>query len=562
MKQETALSILKTGKNVFLTGQPGAGKTYTVNAYVSWLRSQGIEPAITASTGIAATHIGGMTLHSWSGLGVRKMLIERDLTQLKESSSVRRRVTKTNILIIDEVSMLEAQVLDNVNLICKTLRDNESAFGGLQVVVVGDFFQLPPVSRQGETIPKFAFASDAWAEANFTVCYLSQQFRHEDKSLSKILTNIREGDESLEVIYNKLAKHMLDDQSQIDSDEITSRLFSHNIDVDRLNEDLLKQIDDEERLFNMTGRGAPNALSSLKRSCLSPESLKLKIGARVMFTKNNYERGFINGMLGEVVSFEEIDGWPIVRLVNDEELTAYPDEWLVSDGSNTIARISQVPLRLAWAMTVHKSQGMTLDAAIVDLTSAFAYGQGYVALSRVKSFSGLKIVGLNKRALEIDPVVKIQDQFFKKLSLAVEANLVATSKVDTALLTQQFVAKCGATGKPKVKKAKQAKGSTYETTLTMLKENNFSVAKVAELRNITIGTVFGHIEELFIKEKISADQVMKMVPEELIRMVPKIISAFKELNTESLSPVYNYFNGQFSYDDLRMARLVKQVKQG
>jgi len=280
-----------------------------------------------------------------------------------------------------------------------------------------------------------------------------------------------------------------------------------------------------------------------------------------MFTKNNYERGFINGMLGEVVSFEENDGWPIVRLINDEELTAYPDEWLVSDGSNTIARISQVPLRLAWAMTVHKSQGMTLESAIVDLTSAFAYGQGYVALSRVKSFAGLKIVGLNKRALEIDPTVKLQDQFFKQLSKNIEADMVAIRKIDLAIMTQKFVDSCGATGKPKEKKVKKAKGSTYETTLLLLKENDFSVAKVAEIRNITIGTVFGHVEELYIKEKISADEVMKMVPEELLRLVPKIIAAFKELNTESLSPIYNYFNGQFSYDDLRLARLVKQVSR-
>lgn len=560
MKQETALTLLKTGINIFLTGQPGSGKTYTINEYVSWLRSQGVEPAITASTGIAATHIGGMTIHSWSGLGIKKMLIERDLNQLKESASVRRRVCKASILIIDEVSMLEARTLDNVNLICKTLRDDQRPFGGLQVIVVGDFFQLPPVNNSNQET-KFAFTGDAWQEANLTVCYLSQQFRHEDESLSKVLTSIRQTDKSVEEIFDKLKECLLDDQSQVEFDQLTSRLFSHNIDVDRLNSDLLKQIDDEERNFGMTGRGAPNALSNLKRSCLSPEELKLKIGARVMFTKNNYERGFINGMLGEVVAWDDEGGWPVVRLINDEELVAYPDEWLVSDGTHTIARISQVPLRLAWAMTVHKSQGMTLDAAIVDLTTAFAFGQGYVALSRVKSFAGLKIIGLNKRALEVDPNVKFQDQMFKQASLNAEANLVAISKTDIILKTQKFIISCGATGKAKVKKEKVAKTSTYDTTLQLLKENNFSIDKVAALRSITMGTVFGHVEELYIKEKISADEVMKMVPKDLVRLLPKIVAAFNDLETDSLSPVYNFFNGQFSYDDLRLARLVKQLKK-
>lgn len=559
MRQEIALKLLKTGKNIFLTGQPGSGKTHTINEYVSWLRSQGVEPAITASTGIAATHIGGMTIHSWSGLGIKKMLIERDIEQLKESSSVRRRVCKANILIIDEVSMLEARTLDNVNIICKTLRDDQRPFGGLQLVLVGDFFQLPPVNNSNEST-QFAYSSDAWAEAGLTVCYLSQQFRHEDESLAKVLTDIRQADKSLELIYKKLSECLLDDQSQTEFDQLTSRLFSHNIDVDRLNSDLLQQIEDEEQVFTMTGRGATGALSTLKRSCLSPEELKLKIGARVMFTKNNYERGYINGMLGEVVAWDEDGGWPVVRLINDEELVAYPDEWLVSDGSHTIARISQVPLRLAWAMTVHKSQGMTLDSAIVDLTTAFAYGQGYVALSRVKSFAGLKIIGLNKRALEVDPNVKFQDQVFKQASLNAEANLETITKADVELQIKKFVESCGANGKVKIRKDKTEKISTYETTLALLKENNYSVAKVAEIRNITLSTVYGHVEELYVKEKISETEVMKMVPTELVRSLPKIITAFNELDTDALSPVYKYFNGQFSYDELRLARLVKQTK--
>lgn len=557
MKQESALNILQTGKNVFLTGQPGTGKTYTINAYINWLRSQGVEPAITASTGIAATHVGGMTIHSWSGLGIRKALTKSDLQQLKESKTVNRRVRKCSILIIDEISMLDAGVFDNLNLICQTVRDNSRFFGGLQVIVVGDFFQLPPVSRQGEPEARFAYESQAWQSAKFTVCYLSEQYRHEDESLAKILTQIRQAQTPLEEIYQKLSEYFLDDQSQPEFDELTCRLFSHNLDVDRLNQDLLKKIANKEKKFIMSGRGGQVALANLKRSCLSPEDLRLKIGARVMFTKNNYERGVINGQLGEVVEFDEEDGWPVVRLKNGQIKTAYPDEWLVTDGSHTIARVSQVPLRLAWAMTVHKSQGLTLDAAIVDLTQAFAFGQGYVALSRVKSFTGLKIIGLNQRALEVDPGVLVQDQFFQQLSAKLETEIKSISSTELAKRSQEFVLSCGATGKPKTKTTKKAKGATYLETLVLLQANDFSIKAVAKLRSLTAGTIFSHVEELFVKGKLNSEQVNKMIPEELVRSIPKIIRALEELETESLSPVYNFFNSQYTFEDLRMARLVK-----
>jgi DNA replication protein DnaC len=147
MTQEQALSILKTGANVFLTGEPGSGKTHTVNAYVEWLRDRGIEPAITASTGIAATHVGGMTIHAWSGIGVLRDLTDYELDRIANTERVARRVKNAKILIIDEISMLSAHTLSMVERVCRAIRMNERVFGGLQVVLVGDFFQLPPIVR-------------------------------------------------------------------------------------------------------------------------------------------------------------------------------------------------------------------------------------------------------------------------------------------------------------------------------------------------------------------------------------------------------------------------------
>ena len=205
MTQSRALEILKTGANVFLTGEPGSGKTHTVNAYVAWLRARGLEPAVTASTGIAATHIGGMTIHAWSGIGIKEDLTERDLDQIAQTERVVRRVGKARVLIIDEVSMLAARTLSMVDAACRAVRRSTAPFGGLQVVLVGDFFQLPPVVKrvyhqdqsyeeptismtldgmQAAAAPEepgwFAYRSRAWAAASPIVCYLHEQHRQED----------------------------------------------------------------------------------------------------------------------------------------------------------------------------------------------------------------------------------------------------------------------------------------------------------------------------------------------------------------------------------------------
>ncbi len=164
MTQEQALDVLKTGGNVFLTGEPGAGKTFVINQYIAWLEACGLKVAVTASTGIAATHIGGMTIHSWSGIGARDTLTRYDLDQIAAKEKVVARIKKTSVLVIDEISMLDGVLLDMLNVICRTIRQSAEPFGGMQVVFVGDFYQLPPITRQGD-IMRYAFLSRAWEEA-------------------------------------------------------------------------------------------------------------------------------------------------------------------------------------------------------------------------------------------------------------------------------------------------------------------------------------------------------------------------------------------------------------
>lgn len=465
MKQETALKILQTGVNVFLTGEPGSGKTHTVNAYVQWLRERGIEPAITASTGIAATHIHGMTIHSWSGIGIKQELTAYDLDKIAQNERVVRRVRDAKILIIDEVSMLSSKTLAMAEAVCREIRQRQVPFGGLQVVLVGDFFQLPPVlprselrsatgvvrrKENEESEPQisfetgeveepshFAFSSRAWKELAPLVCYLSEQHRQEDAAFLDLLSGIRRG------AFSPAHRTLLDTRRMSSGRAGTTQLYSHNADVDRINDVEIGKISGDMRTFAMTSQGKDTLVTSLKRGCLSPELLALKVGARVMFTKNDIEHKYVNGTLGTVTGFVKESGYPIIKTNSGRSVIAQPEEWHVEDGGRVLARITQIPLRLAWAITVHKSQGMSLDAAHMDLSQAFEYGQGYVALSRVRTLAGLSLSGLNERALEVHPEVAKRDRDFKLQSAAARKTFEAMEEKEHTELARNFVQASG-----------------------------------------------------------------------------------------------------------------------
>ena len=420
MKQVEALEVLKSGANVFLTGEPGAGKTYTINLFNEWANEKGIFPAITASTGIAATHISGVTIHSYAGIGIKEKITPHDINLILGKEYVVRRIAETEILIIDEISMLNASTLDNVDYVMREVRafalDNDSlrgkAFGGVQVIFVGDFFQLPPVSKG--TQAKFAFESQAWLTASPKICYLTEQHRQNDGPFLSLLTAMRAGK------LKKEHKTLLVKAKRKAPKDIT-RLFTHNADVDRVNAEELSKLVGEKKTFRMRSSGIPFLVDVLKKNCLSPELLELKIGAPVMFTRNESrnedgEGGrFVNGTLGVV---EEMAGNFIAIRTKDDRRIVVNDqaEWSIEEHGQTKASIEQYPLRLAWAITVHKCQGMSLDAAMMDLSAAFEYGQGYVALSRVRSLEGLYLEGINAKALEMHPVVVKRDGMFRKLS--------------------------------------------------------------------------------------------------------------------------------------------------
>lgn len=459
MTQSQALDILKTGANVFLTGEPGAGKTHTVNTYVDYLRSCEVEPAITASTGIAATHIGGMTIHSWSGLGIKTKLDKYDLDKIASSEYISKRVRKTKVLIIDEISMLSTNMLDMVDLVCREIKQNGEPFGGIQIVFVGDFFQLPPIVKRDNVQGKqesllgefenkkgggnFAYDSGAWDRARPVICYLGEQHRQDDKDFLSVLSGIRSNDVSKEHIDHINTR-------QIDMDDMpenTTKLFSHNVDVDRVNNTELSRLDTESRFFNMVGAGNDKLVETLKKGCLSPEKLELKIGAVVMCTKNNPKEKFANGTLGIVTDFEDFSGQPIIKTRNGKHITINPMDWTVEENGKIRAQISQTPLRLAWAITVHKSQGMSMDAAIMDLSQVFEFGQGYVALSRVRRLSGLYLLGINEHALKVHPEILKRDIDMKKISKEAEKVFGKIPQKELTKMHQDFILASGGKGK-------------------------------------------------------------------------------------------------------------------
>ncbi|MEK7624125.1 MAG: AAA family ATPase [Patescibacteria group bacterium] len=449
MIQSQALAILKTGANVFLTGEPGSGKTYLVNQYVAYLRSAGIEPAITASTGIAATHIGGMTIHSWSGIGIKTKLDKSDLNKIVLNKYIAKRVRRAKVLIIDEISMLLPGMLSMIDAVCRAVKQRPEPFGGMQIILVGDFFQLPPIVRraddnngQAELIEKlpslFAYDSSSWAKLNPTVCYLTEQYRQDDSNFLEILSSIRRNifdDNHLRRIETRKIEYL-------SAPAGVPKFFSHNIDVNRVNEEMLAQLSGAPKTFFMFSQGPDSLAAALKRGCLSPETLSLKIGAAVMFTKNNPNSGFANGTLGMVTGFDKTSGYPIVRTRNGRRVSVKPMDWTIEEDNKARAKITQLPLRLAWAITVHKSQGMSLEAAVMDLSAVFEFGQGYVALSRVSRLTGLYLLGWNERAFQVHPEVLVKDKFFQLASKETEEKFAKIPPFKLEKMSDDFIADC------------------------------------------------------------------------------------------------------------------------
>jgi ATP-dependent exoDNAse (exonuclease V) alpha subunit len=410
MTQDEALDLLKLGHNVYLTGPAGSGKTYLLNKYIEYLKKNNVSVGITASTGIAATHLNGTTIHSWSGIGIKDKLGKQDINDLKNKIYLQIRFSLAKILIIDEISMLHGYRLDMIDQVCKAFKISSEPFGGLQVVMCGDFFQLPPVARNGED-DSFVYKSSIWNQMNLKVCYLEEQYRQSDLGFLQVLNDIRGSSVTGKTLEILMTRH----NKEVDGIGTPTKLYTHNADVDAINNMELAKVNGEPHIYDMTSRGEQKLVEIIKKSCLAPEQLILKKKAVVMFVKNNFDKGYVNGTLGTIVGFDK-EKYPIVKILNGKKIIAEPANWIIEEEGIVKAQISQIPLRLAWAITVHKSQGMSLDAAQIDLSKSFVTGMGYVALSRVRALTGMKLIGINEMALKVNEEVVEVDHELKKQS--------------------------------------------------------------------------------------------------------------------------------------------------
>ena len=634
MRQSSALDILKTGQNVFLTGSAGSGKTYTLNQYINYLRARRVPVAVTASTGIAATHMNGTTIHSWSGIGIKDELSDRDLTNLSRKQFLADRLKDTAVLIIDEISMLHAKQLNLVNQVLKHVRKNDAAFGGIQVVVAGDFFQLPPIGSKGETNrEKFAFMSEAWLDAKFHICYLSEQHRQVSEAanggldLDDILNQIRRQ----EVTFEAIAALEATFDQNVDINR--TRLYTHNLNVNKINDKELAALEGETMRFEATATGDSKLVETLKKTVRTQDDLVLKVGAKVMFIKNNSELGVSNGTMGELIGFAAVkiddskdtsddliedtaqdaiakntknkakkdkeskekpkdkkpttQKMPVVRLNSGREVIAEPEEWIIEDETgDVLASYLQVPLCLAWAITIHKSQGMTLEAAEIDLSRTFELGQGYVALSRLKSLAGLQLLGMNDMSLQLDPLARGADKRFLALSEEADANYAMLDEESMRQAHEKFILKSGGTLSKSVIKAyanlqkkrreqqqaqidkKQKLGNQVsdksDSTLLatrILLEESLSIAEISQARQLSQSTIMRHIAELKSQDPSLAcdhlrpdDEVMTAVGNAYVAIkVANNPNDFNDDGSVKLRPIFEHLKQAVDYNTIRLA---------
>ena len=387
MQTSSLLNLAGQGRNVLLTGQAGTGKSTQLRTF---LESAGGDVAITASTGIAALNVGGSTLHRWSGMMLGPKRGEDPQCYLRELMRDKRHSVRAGLdrirgcrsLIIDEVSMLSGTTLAFFDLLCRTVRRDSSPFGGIQVVATGDYLQLPPVRTNPAEPYDWAFQTRSWSEADFAVIHLTKVHRQDEPELLRALGEFRVG-RITPASADLLASRVV----QFPGADIP-RLFTHNTQVDKWNGYRLSCIDAPEAVYQAGTTGPDHQIDFLRKNLLTPERLLLKPGAKVMFTVNNPDAGFVNGQTGTVIlcGREEVlvdcDGMPIRVGLH---------EWRFDPRDRQSATFSQLPLRLAWSLTIHKAQGLTLDSAYIDVRAAREPGQAYVAVSRVRTLAGLHL---------------------------------------------------------------------------------------------------------------------------------------------------------------------------
>lgn len=432
--QEEAFECYKQGENIFITGPGGCGKSFLIKQIYNHALECGKKIKVTALTGCASILLdcNATTLHSWAGIGLGKSEQDKIITSIKMNRYKAANWKKTDILVIDEVSMMSKSLFDLLDQIGKQVRKNPNPFGGIQVIFCGDFYQLPPVGNDYDPESSlFCFESPLWGETFDSQIIMDKIFRQKDATYACILNQIREG-KLLRSGYKKLMERV--GKKCEDSDIKPVKLFPVKRLVEKINKEEMDKLETPEMDFSCKTIYEPPELETQKKNYKQPSKkqkeieekfiknnslfeneLKLKVGSQVMLICNmDMDRGLCNGSTGIIIGFENFS--PIVKFKNGIIEKIGKHTW-ASDNIVGLA-VSQIPLILAWAVTIHKSQGATLDIAEIDIGSnVFACGQSYVALSRVKDLTGLYLTSFSPTKIRVSKKVKdFYSQFYSEES--------------------------------------------------------------------------------------------------------------------------------------------------
>jgi ATP-dependent DNA helicase PIF1 len=404
-EQQNAMNLIMSGKNVLITAQAGTGKTYIIQMLPSYIKKRRI--AYTSMTGISASYIGGTTIHSWSGLGLYDHTKKPEfyINKIKNNWRVSKRICNTDILLVDEVSMMPYSMISVLDMVLKVVRCNSKPFGGIQLVLLGDWCQLPPINYEDDK-HKYAFQNPLW-DSIFTkdnTVVLKQIMRQDNREFQDILNGIRMGklqEKDISILSSRLVK---------DIPNNITRLFPVKKDIEILNKAKLDELEGNEYTYNAKLCVKINSMEiSFPKDSLISEKLILKEGALVMFNRNIYldneSKNFIpNGRTGTVIDFTK-DNLPIIKYFdNDNKERKYICSTVTWDFE--LFSISQLPLILGWNISIHKSQGMTLDTVAIDVGSnIFEYGQFYVAISRCRTLEGLYLLNFDPKKILCDKTV-------------------------------------------------------------------------------------------------------------------------------------------------------------
>lgn len=414
-RQQQAIREIESGKNIFITGPSGVGKSVVIRYFRGNCSDDGV--AVTSTTGVSALLLGGATtLHSYLGIGLGTQSVDQMVEHIRKRryghKHLKRWLTLTR-LIIDEVSMLDPDLFDKLELMARILRGNNLPFGGVQLILTGDFLQLPVVGSS-----KLCFEAKSWETCQITPVFLTEIVRQPDPEFQQCLNEVRIAQLSPKTVrmLHELSRNVLTETNGIRPTIVYSKKAdvdaANSIELDNLNARAAEEGGEGIEFFGYDmvvtlNEGESSAwkdriIDGIKSKCPAPSRLELCVGAQVMLLTNlNIEEGLVNGSRGVVTGF--VEHIPLVRFLGADEILVAHHTWDFYEGDQITASATQIPLQLAWASTIHKLQGVTLDFAVLNLDTIFEYGQAYVALSRVRSRKGLAIRGLKVASIKAHP---------------------------------------------------------------------------------------------------------------------------------------------------------------